>query len=899
MTLVPGTRLGPYEVVSPLRAGGMGEVHRAVDTRLDRAVALKILPSHLAESAELRQRFEREAKAISALSHPHICVLHDVGRQDGIEFLVLEYLEGETLADRLKRGALPLDEALRYGIEIADALDAAHRQGIVHRDLKPGNIMLTKTGTKLLDFGLAKVRPADPVAESQPTLTETGALLGTPRYMAPEQLEGREPDARTDIFALGNVLYEMVTGEKAFRGKSAASIASTILTSDPAPVSTLRPSAPRELDRVVARCLAKDPDSRWQSARDLAAALRWMSAAERGSVAAASRRSWGRLAPVGAGLVLTLLGIALGLALSRRRAPTARPLPARFEVPAPENATILGIAGLAVSPDGERVVFRASAEGRSQLYLRPLDSLAATPIPGTEGAVGPFWSPDGRQIAFMAEGKLRKADLSSGSVQVLSDILYDEAGFFLGGAWGADGTMVLALRRDLYRWRAGGGAPELLGKRSEEETRRSWPHFLPDGRRYLYLSEDARPERRGIYVASLGSDDRKRILASDSNAAYLSSGHLLLVRGDTLVAQPFDAARLEPSGDPVVLAVQPKIYRSSVSGIVELVPWAAYSASPNGVLAWFPGGYSAVRSTLVWLDRKGRELGTVAEPDLFSNPELSPDGRKLAVDVRDPQGYRDIWIFDLARGGRMRLTYDAADDLGPAWSPDGSRIAFASQRRGSREIFQKLADGSGADELLLESADAQASVEHWSPTGEWLVFNRRRQGPPDLYLLPMSSGVDRVPTAFLATEFREDMGQFSPDGRFLAYRSDESGRDEVYVKHLAPDGTAGAGKWQVSNGGGVEPRWRGDGRELFYVHAAPAGSMTGGPGTLTAVTVSTDGAAFVAGPSRPLFEVRLPEQRRSRYVVTRDGQRFLVIRESAVRDVQSIQVLVNAVPPRP
>ncbi len=898
MPLAPASRLGPYEIVAPIGAGGMGEVYRARDTRLDRTVALKILPPHLAQNPELRLRFEREARAISALNHPHICVLHDVGHQDGLDFLVMEHLDGETLSDRLKKGPLPLDQVLRYGVEIAEALDRAHRQGIVHRDLKPANLMLTKTGAKLLDFGLAKVRPTRPAEENEPTLTEAGERLGTPRYMAPEQLEGKEPDARTDVFALGAVLYEMATGHKAFAANSPAGVMSAILSSDPAPISELRPSIPPAFARAVTTCLAKDPDDRWQSAHDFAAELRWI--AETGGRAPAAVTEGGQVRSAGAVTTLfaLLAGIALGWTIAGRRVPPATGLPARFEIPVPDKTTIIGSAGLAVSPDGERIVFRASAEGRSQLYVRPLDGLTATAVPGTEGAVEPFWSADGRQIAFLAGGKLRKVDLSGGASEVLSEVLYDEAGFFLGGTWSASGTMILSLRGDLFRRPAGGGTPELLGKRDDGESRRCWPQFLPDGRHYLYLSDDMHPEKRGIYVASLDSNERKRVLASETNAAYAPPGYLLYLRGDALMAQRFDAARLVLTGEPLSLSVQPAVYRFAVSGIINLVPWAGYSISSNGVLAWFPGGSAAASTTLTWLDRTGKELGTLGEPSAYSNPALSPDERRLAVDVRNAEGNRDIWIFDIVRGGRTRLTFDAAEDFSATWSPDGTRIAFVSQRRSSRELYQKLANGSGPDELLLESKDALASLEHWSPDGRWIVFNRRRQGPPDLHLLPMSAGPRPIPMPFLATEFRENMGQFSPDGRFLAYGSDESGRHEIYVRDISPDGTAGQGKWQVSTDGGFEPQWRRDGKELFYVHVSGSAATSGGPGpgTLEAVAVTSHGPSFAAGPPRPLFEVGLPDQRRNRYVVTGDGQRFLVNRENARPDAQSVQVLMNGLP---
>ncbi len=892
MPLAPGTRLGPYEIVSPLGAGGMGEVYRARDTRLERTVALKILPPRLAEDPELRQRFEREARAISALNHPHICVLHDVGRQDGIDFLVMEHLEGQTLSDRLKKGALPLDQVLRYGVEIAEALERAHRQGIVHRDLKPGNVMLTKTGTKLLDFGLAKVRPARPAEEHEPTLTEAGELLGTPRYMAPEQLEGKEPDARTDIFALGTVLYEMATGQRAFPATSQAGAITAILSTEPAAISKLRPGTSPALDRAVATCLAKDPDDRWQSSHDLAAELRWI--AEAGSAAggaapgAAGRRSRDRLAAGAAALV----GIALVWTVSHRGERPEKSLRVRLEVRAPEKEPF-GDQVMAVSPDGERIVFAASSEGKTHLYVRALDSLTPTRIPGTEEGLAPFWAPDGRQIGFMTVGgRLKKIDLSGGPAQVLCE---NEIYAFLGGSWSPQGTIVFSASGELFRLAAAGGAPTPLGRRTEGESSRSWPEFLPDGRHYLYLSQDARPEKQGIYLASVDSEERKRILATGYDAVYASSGHLLFERGGALVAQVLDMNSLELSGEAFTV-IDPRARDPYNAGTSAVASPAVYSVSSNGVLAWRIEA-SPTSNSLTWFDRAGKKLGTLAEPANYSNPALSPDERSLAVEQRDPQTrMRDIWIFDLVRGARSRLTFDPAEDLGATWSPDGARIVFTSDRRGSREIYEKLANGSGGDELLLESKDRYAHAEDRSPDGRFLLFNWQGGANQfDLFVLPLSSGRDRKPVPFLATPFREEQGQFSPDGRFLAYRSDESGRRDVYVREVSPDGTAGPGKWQVSTDGGAEPRWRRDGKELFYMSGPAAASDAGGPGTLMAVPLKTDGASFEPGVPKPLFEVRLPEQRRNRFVVTRDGQRFLV--NTALEGTfQPIQVLVNWLP---
>jgi Tol biopolymer transport system component/predicted Ser/Thr protein kinase len=887
MTLNPGIRLGPYEIRALLGAGGMGEVYRAQDTRLDRAVALKVLPSHLAANPELRERFEREAKAISALSHPHICVLHDVGRQDGIDFLVMEYLEGETLADRLKKGALSLEQVLRHAVEIAEALDRAHRQGIVHRDLKPGNVMLTKSGAKLLDFGLAKLRAPGaqpsvaPEQSSLPTrdtpLTAKGSIVGTFQYMAPEQLEGKEADARTDIFAFGAVLYEMATGKRAFTGKSHASLIGAILKDEPAPISSVQPLTPPALERVVATCLAKDPDDRWQNAHDLASELKWI--AKGGSQAgvpaplSARRRGRERLAWTVAAVVSALLGIALFFVVAQLRERPEKPLQVHFQIPPPEKTTFWLGTVPAVSPDGQYIVFPAIVGGVvSHLYVRALNAPTATRVPATEGGFSPFWSPDGRQIGFVADSKLKKVDLSGERAQTLCDL----RGFMNGASWNYEGVIAFSDDGALLRVTANGGQPQPLGKPAEGETGRFWPQFLPDGRRYLYLSRAVRPEDQGIYVASLDSDDRKRIGASDHNAAYSPSGHLLFVRGNALMAQAFDAKRLALSGEAVSLT------ESVALQAARLLPGAAFSVSGNGVLAWQPG--SGEETQLTWFDRSGKKLGTLGEPAEYSNPALSPDEKSLAVGRQDPQGKtRDLWVFDLVRGMQTRLTFDPADDFNPTWSPDGIRIAFTSDRRGRRELYQKLANGSGDDELLLQSQDLAYSAEDWSADGKLLLYNRGGgQRQADLYLLPMSRGVDRKPITFLATEFSEQHGQFAPNGRWIAYSSDETGPLEVYVQGVSPGGVRGQGKWQVSTAGGVQPRWRRDGQELFYVSGS----------TLMAVDVKTDGASFEAGIPRQLFEVPLPPERRNRFVAARDGQRFLV--NTALEQTSGpIHVLVN------
>jgi Tol biopolymer transport system component len=846
----------------------MGEVYRARDTRLDRTVALKVSREQFGE------RFRNEALAVAALNHPHVCTLHDVGP----DYLVMELVEGKPL-----KGPLPFDEALRLAGQVADALDHAHRHGVVHRDLKPSNILVSKAGAKVLDFGLAKRLPPNPAAEAEPTLTEQGMVVGTPRYMAPEQIRGQPADARSDVFAFGLVLYELLAGRHAFEGDGAAGVMAAILEREPVPLSRLNPRTPAALAEVVRTCLAKDPDDRWQSVRELKHALGWASRSGTGLLAR-SLRLWGAAA---AGLVALA---ALGLVLASRRATVEKAPAARFQVAMPAEARLTWYERPAVSPDGTRIAIATVVDDNSRLVLRALNALETTSVPGTEGASSPFWSADGRRIGFVAQGKLKTVDVASGSVQVVCDvpalfgaswdrILIMVRGF-RGASWSRGGTIVFSSGGELLRVSSGGGDPTRLGERASGETSRTWPHFLPDGRRYLYLSQATRPEDQGVYVASLDSSDRRRLVASDHDAAY-ASGHLLFVRGGALLAQPFDPGRLRLSGEPVTLA-QPVA--------VALPPYrgAAYGVSPGGVLAWRAASAAEGALKLTWLDRSGKSLAEVGEVAEYSNPALSPDERQLAVSRRDPRTKtRDIWVLDMAHGRGRRLTFDPADDFGPVFSPDAKWIAFGSERLGKRDLYRKLASGSGEDELLIESKDTKNS-EAWSPDGSFLLYNFWPGGrPADLYLLPLSPKGAGPPQPFLASEFREDHGSFAPDGRWLAYRSDDSGRDEVYVKGILPGGKPGPGKWQISTEGGLEPRWRGDGREIFYVSGS----------TLMAVDVKADGTSFQAERPRPLFEVRLPPNtRRNRFVVSRDGQRFLVLIPTE-RTGEAIDVLLNWSPP--
>ncbi|MDA2930745.1 protein kinase [Acidobacteria bacterium AH-259-O06] len=881
MSLASGTRLGPYEIITLLGAGGMGEVYRARDTRLDRTVAIKVLPSHLSDNPGLRQRFEREARTISRLNHPHICTLYDIGHHQGIDFLVMEYLEGKTLADRLAKGALPIDQALRYAVEIADALDKAHRQGVVHRDLKPGNIMLTETGAKLLDFGLAKLRPPPAAAASlsalpteEASLTAEGTILGTFQYMAPEQLEGKEADARTDIFAFGALLYEMATGRKAFEGKSQASLIAAILERHPPPISTLQPLTPPALDHAVRRCLAKEPDERWQSANDLTGELKWI--VEAGSQAGlpapvlARRRSRQRLGWIAAGALCLPLIATLSLSVIHLREVPQEAHPMRFFVSPPEQVTLARFP--VISPDGKHLVFETrSADSPNLLWVRSLDSLTARSLPGTEGALYPFWSPDSRFIGFFSRGKLKKVPLSGGPPQTLCDA---PAG--RGGSWNRDGTIVFNPHwaDPLQYVSAAGGEAKPLTELDESrgETAHRWPGFLPDGRHFFYLALSSQPENRGIYLASLDSKETKRLLSATLNAAYAEPGYLLFMRESTLMAQPFDKQGLELTGEAFPLAQN--VDRTEHTYTTA----ASFSVSENGVLT-YRSGSSLSRNQLVWFDREGKRLGPVGEPADYSNHALSPDGKRVAVGLRDPETQtRDIWLFDLARATSSRLTFDPADDLNPVWSPDGTRIAFTSDRKGPRDIYQKMASGTGQDELVLESGE-QKSLTDWSADGRFLLYNAPNpQTRGDVWMLPLSE--EGKPTPFLQQSFDQREAQFSPDGRWVTYYSNESGTRQVYVQPFPATG----GKWQISTQGGVEPRWRRDGKELFYI----AGS------NLMAVEVNTRGSSLEAGIPKVLFEASFAGLgTRNSYVVSADGRRFLIITPVEQAASSPITVVLN------
>ena len=892
MTLSAGRRLGPYEIVAPLGAGGMGEVYQAKDTRLDRIVAIKVLPSHLSNNTELQQRFEREARAVSSLSHSNICTLYDVGREDGIDYLVMEYVDGESLADRLSKGPLPLDQVLRYAIQIADALDKAHRQGIVHRDLKPANIMLTKSGAKLLDFGLAKFQDnasgsvfsgLSNVATERVSLTGEGAILGTFQYMAPEQLEGQDADARTDIFAFGAVVYEMATGNKAFTGKSQASLIGAILRDEAPTISTSQSMTPPALDRVVKTCLAKDPDDRWQSARDLTQELKWIAEGGSQSGIQVSRstdsKNRERIAWIVAAVFLAA-AVMLAIPYVFHSSP-AEPGIVRFNITPPEKATFGDSS--AISPDGRLLAFTAKeTDGKASLWIRPLDSVTPKALSGTEGAEFPFWSPDSRFIGFFAENKLKKIDISGGRPQTLCDV----TGNPRGGSWNGD-TIIFTpdFTTPLYKVSAAGGAPSPLTEfdPSRKENSHRWPCFFPDGRHFLYFARTSGEVGKAIFVGSLDSNERKllfdcesrAIIASADNTSSNARPSLLFIRDKTLMAQSFDERNLKLSGDAYPIAEDIELYgESGPTG------YGAFSVSADGILAYRAGVSSIVQ--FVWVDRANKQLTPVGIPALYSEPCLSPDEKRVVFDKTEPQPKSgDIWLLDLSRGTTTRFTFNPSTDVCPLWSPDGTRIVFSSNRNGQHDLYQKNSTGTGSEESLLHTG-VDLYADDWSPDGRYILYESTDPKTKfDLWVLPMTG--DRKPYPFLQTEFNETHSQMSPDGRWVAYVSDESGRPEVYVQSFAASG----GKWQISTSGGDQPKWRRDGKELFYLSSARR---------LMSVSV-TSGAAFEAGIPVELFEVFLPIKSmtgdRNDYVVADNGQRFLVCSYVDKESARPITVVSN------
>jgi eukaryotic-like serine/threonine-protein kinase len=854
----------------------MGEVYRARDTRLDREVALKLLPPRLATDPQFRARFEREAKSVSGLNHPHICTLHDLGSAsvggEELHYIVLELIEGESLAERLAKGPLSVEDVLRYGGQVASALDAAHRQGIVHRDLKPGNVMITKTGAKLLDFGLARSSDGKGAVEAisslntmDKPLTEQGTIVGTFQYMAPEQLEGDAADARTDIFALGALLYEMATGRKAFDGKSRTSLIAAIVSSHPPSISSVQAMTPPALDHVVRKCLEKDPDDRWQSARDVMAELHWI--AEGGSrvglpgIVSVRRRvregiAWGAFA------VASLAAVGFGVAWARR-APQLPPV-VRFQIPNPEGAADVGPP--VISPDGKVIAFDSTdGVGKRQIWIRPLDALESRALAGTEGALRPIWSPDSRSVAFMSGGKLRRVAVAGGPPQTIAD-----APNGADGTWGPQGVILFDGRTNDPIWRvdAAGGVPKPLvtPDPSKGTLGAGFPVFLPGGRHFLHQTIMANPEDNTLMVRAAEGAESRPLMKTTSQVVYAPPGYLLFVRDRTLVAQPFDPRALEIRGEPIPLG----------EGLgLDNVGLASISASANGVLAYRPG--QGARRRLLWMDRNGKESAALEEQKEYADTWLSPDGRRLVFEADEAGGKGDLWIRDFDRGTTTRFTFGPERAFDPAWSPDGRRIVFSVQRK-SMDLFVKDAAGTGEAEVLLEGAEDKF-VTDWTRDGAYVVFaSRGAETGWDLWALPMKG--DRKPFPLRKTKFSELNATVSPDGRFLAYQSNESGRVEVYVQEF-PEAKS---KWQVSPDGGREPFWRADGRELFY--RAPNARLMAVPVEKAAV--------FTNGTPQALFQARFAVvTARGLYRPTPDGQRFLILAPLGRDSMQPATVILN------
>jgi eukaryotic-like serine/threonine-protein kinase len=891
MALTSGTKLGPYQIESLLGAGGMGEVYRARDTRLDRTVAIKILTQGLADTPEVRQRFEREARAVSSLSHPHICVLYDVGNQDGIEYLVMEYLEGETLAARIAKGPLTTSDLLRFASQIADALDKAHRQGIVHRDLKPANVMLTKTGAKLLDFGLAKdeeILQGDP--GSSPTmsrpLTVQGTILGTMQYMSPEQLEGKAADARSDIFSFGAILYEMATGRKAFEAKSHASLIAAILKEEPRPLRELQPLTPPALEHIVKACVLKDPDERPQSAHDLKLQLDWIressgiSQSQLTQTAPAVGRSRARrkiASIVLATAVCTLLAAgALAYFFRPQPAPAER---LEFSIPLQEE-----MSHMALSADGRMLAFVSPdpVSGANKVSVQHVGSSGISVLPGTEGASYPFWSPDDAYVGFFADGKLKKVRLSGGAPQVLATATSGR-----GGAWGSRGVIVFSPQAAGWLWKINADGSNLTALTEKifdgaKIVSHRWPVFLRDGEHFLFMTltfSNTEDSYKGIYLGSLAGDTKIVAPLGRSNPGYANGYLFYLDDKKSLRATLLDTSKGAVAADSLVVAdevgYQPSIY------------WGAFSAAENGTIVYNPN-VGAALSVFTWYDRAGRELGTVGEIGVLSNPQLSPDDSRLAMDLADTKANNvNIWLHDMQRATNSRFTFDSAEDVGGVWSRDGSLIAYRSLQSNDTNVFVKQALGSQPAKAIISLKETTRATDDLNPNS-WSLDDQEllctlQPGAGGSQLVMLSTSGNKM-TPFLISQASESNGMISPDGKWVAYASNESGDWEIYVTAFP----TAAGKWQVSRGGGAEPRWRGDGKEIFYIGAGS---------TLTAVPVSGAGT-FAAGNPTPLFRTQLRAQVSSTdqfsYDVSRDGQRFLVNRYAKPAQVAPLHIILNA-----
>ena len=860
MSVAPGTRLGPYEILAPIGAGGMGEVFRARDTRLERSVAIKILPAAFSADAQFRSRFEREAKTISQLNHPHICALYDIGRDKETDYLVMELIDGQTLAERLSRGPLPLPDVLRYGAQIADALDKAHRSGVVHRDLKPQNIMITRSGAKLLDFGLAKgaAVSAGDGTEVKP-LTAEGTIVGTFFYMSPEQLEGANVDPRSDLFSFGAVLYEMATGRRAFDGKTKTSVIAAIVSSEPTPVSRIQPLTPPALDQLIRGCLAKDPDARIQSAHDVALQLRWIGESPEAMIRK-PQRAW---LPwiIAAVLALAIIG---GAVYHFRAVEVAHPL--RFTIPAPPGTSIDGVP--AVSPEGRRIVFRALLpDGTVSLWLRSLDALDAKPLKGTDDASFAFWSPDGQKIGFMAHNKLSRLDLADGSIRTISDFVEDPPG---GATWNSHDVILFVPRLEgtVYRVSANGGPIVPVVKTGRDIA--YWPWFLPDGDHFLYVRENAGKPSNGLYVGSLSSGKTKPVVTGISGFAMsrtaYAAGHLYYAQGNiagsllavSLYAQPFDLRKLEVTGEPEKIDDGVEFYSPGR---------AAFSVSNDGMLVYRKSGPPIV-AQLAYVDRGGRKLASVGDLAPYGKFRLSPDERQIVFTRNEDNP--SIWVLDTTRGSSMRAVLEEWA-IWPVWMPDSRSLVYAAAIDGPPNIFLRRPNSPSERLTKTDQQDYPSSV---TPDGRYAIYESvSTQTQTDIYAVPIAA--PHKPFPILNSAAREEEGAVSPDGKWIAYTSDESRAKQIYVMAFP----GGGGRVQISNSGGVAAHWSRDGRQLFYFE----------PGSRRVIAVKLDAGGGELRPSvpEPLFVLQS-----GLFDVTRDG-RFIVSEDRLNPDAPGLTVLMN------
>jgi eukaryotic-like serine/threonine-protein kinase len=883
MSLAVGTKLGPYEIFAPIGAGGMGEVYRAKDTRLGRDVALKILPDSFASDPDRLRRFEQEARAVAALNHPNILAIHDIGQHNGSPFLVSELLEGESLRAALDRGALPQRKTIEYGVQIAHGLAAAHEKGIVHRDLKPENVFVTKDGrVKILDFGLAKLALAPGADSDDITLTSertaAGVVMGTASYMAPEQVRGEPADPRTDIFAFGAVLYEMLSGIRAFRRDTAAETMTAVLKEDPPELSDIGRPVSSALERTVRRCLEKNPEQRFQSARDLSFALSALSGTESSTVARAAAALPGRVPLLAwvAGL-LALVAVAAGTWwVARRPAPTTR---MQFALAVPDE---MSISHMALSSDGSMLAFVSPEESSAlpMLYVQRIGSSSVTLLPGTQNASFPFWSPDGTNVAFFANGHLMKMAVAGGSPQPLARVLAAR-----GGTWGSKNTIVYAPDSASPLWRVnadGSGVgqltPDLTGGNSALQTNR-WPIFLPDGNHFLYWSgnfSNSKDDRTsGIYASSLDGKERRLVTPCRSSFGY-DAQHLYYADDQRqLVSVAFDTSTATASGNTTALA--------SEVGFQPSTYWAAIAVSTNGTLI-YNTGVGAALSVLTWMDRSGKDLGRIGEAAVVANPTLSPDGSRVAVDVADLKANNvDIWLESTTGASNARFTFDPAEEVAAVWSRDGSTISYRAISAEGAVIMTKRGNGLEPEKRIMRGNAVDDLIPNsWFPDGREILSTKQAPSHSYLVKVPIAGG-EVVP--LLADKSNQTNGQISPDGKWVAYASDESGAWEIYVTSFP----GVAGKWQVSRGGGTEPRWRGDGKEIFYI--APSGML---------MAVPVDGeTVFATGTPMPLFQIRGRAQISSTdvftYDVTKDGNRFLVNRYEKPEHVPPLMILLHVV----